>query len=142
MYYFDLVNLILDEITEIKDAVPQVVDGTTYGRMHIYAIESLLAKLYLNSEVYTGVSRWDETIEACDRVINAGLYRLEDDYFRNFSVDNHLSSEIIFAVPFDNVESFFELFLQYHSVLHQRYVVQEHVMSMQVDQLQDKSQSP
>ena len=34
------------------------VDGTTYGRMNYWAGKFLLAKLYLNAQVYTGTEHW------------------------------------------------------------------------------------
>ena len=71
--------------------------------MNYYAGQTLLAKLYLNAEVYTGTPMWDEAIAACDEVINSGLYSLESNYFANFNVDNSGSSEFIFAIPYDEV---------------------------------------
>jgi hypothetical protein len=84
------------------------VDGTTYGRMNFYAGQALLAKLYLNAEVYSGTPMWQQTIDACDEIIIDGLYSLEGNYFANFNEDNGGSKEFIFAIPYDQV--FFEGF--------------------------------
>ncbi len=77
-------------VGDLEAAVPKLshaVDGTTYGRMNYYAGQTLLAKLYLNAEVYTGTIQWDKVIVACDSVINSGKYSLESNYFTNFDVE-------------------------------------------------------
>jgi starch-binding outer membrane protein, SusD/RagB family len=48
----------------------------------------LLARLYLNAEVYTGTPRWDDCKEYCDKVIGSGQYSLATNYRQNFSADN------------------------------------------------------
>ncbi|MEN8202174.1 MAG: RagB/SusD family nutrient uptake outer membrane protein [Bacteroidota bacterium] len=98
-------------VSDLEEAVPklsELVDGSTYGRMNYYAGQMLLAKLYLNAEVYSGTAQWDKTIAACDEIINSGAYSLEGNYFANFNVDNSGSSEFIFAIPYDQV--FFQNF--------------------------------
>ncbi|MBE9510053.1 MAG: RagB/SusD family nutrient uptake outer membrane protein [Bacteroidetes bacterium] len=93
-------------VSDLETAVPKLskaVDGTTYGRMNYYAGQTLLAKLYLNAEVYSGTAQWDKVITACDAVINSGAYSLEANYFANFNVDNSGSKEFIFAIPYDQV---------------------------------------
>lgn len=93
-------------VTNLETAVPKLskaVDGTTYGRMNYYAGQTLLAKLYLNAEVYSGTPQWAKVITACDEVINSGKYSLESNYFANFNVDNSGSKEFIFAIPYDQV---------------------------------------
>ena len=93
-------------VSDLEDAVPKLshaVDGTTYGRMNYYAGMTLLAKLYLNAGVYAGTEMWSKAIAACDTVINSGQYSLESNYFASFNVDNSGSSEIIFAIPYDQV---------------------------------------
>jgi hypothetical protein len=93
-------------VSNLEAAVPKLstaVDGTTYGRMNYYAGQTLLAKLYLNAEVYSGTAMWDEVITACDAVINSGAYSLESNYFANFDVNNSGSKEFIFAIPYSEV---------------------------------------
>ena len=90
--------------SELKANVPNLakkVDGSTYARMNYYAGQALLAKLYLNAEVYTGTPRWAEAAAACDEVINSGSYSLEGNYFTNFNARNEVSRENIFVVPYD-----------------------------------------
>lgn len=89
---------------ELKDNVPNLsknVDGSTYARINYYVGQTLLAKLYLNAEVYTGTARWADAAAACDEVINSGVYSLEGNYFTNFNVRNETSKENIFVIPYD-----------------------------------------
>lgn len=86
--------------------------GTEYGRCSQEFATILLAKLYLNAEVFTScddpkyggegrgaVSAWDECIEECQKIISA--YPLKTEYPYLFSADNNLFDEIIFAVQSD-----------------------------------------
>lgn len=92
--------------TELLESIPdltETLDQSTYGRMHKWAAMTVLARLYLNAEVYTGTERWDDVIEYTDRVIDSGLFQLEPDFRNNFVQTNQNSSEIIFAIPYDEV---------------------------------------
>lgn len=73
-----------------------------YGRADRAAAWMLLAKLYLNAEVYTGQKKYNEALEYCEKIINAG-YSLEPNYEHLFLTDNDKSNEIIFPVRFDGV---------------------------------------
>ncbi len=93
-------------VNDLETEVPKLtrsISGATYGRMQYYAGQALLAKLYLNAEVYTGTAQWSKAAAACDEIINSGLYSLESDYFSNFNQDNSGSSENIFVIPYDEV---------------------------------------
>jgi hypothetical protein len=73
---------------------------STYGKVTKYFAHAILAKLYLNAEIYTGTPRWQECINECKN-ITAGGYALEPMYFDNFrDVVQEKSAEIIFAVPY------------------------------------------
>ncbi len=93
---------------ELNESVPQLAkakDGSTYARMNFYAGKFLQAKLYLNSEVYTGKAEWAKAAAATDEIINSGLYSLEADYFKNFNTNNSGSTENIFVVPYDEAQA-------------------------------------
>ncbi|MFA6484230.1 MAG: RagB/SusD family nutrient uptake outer membrane protein, partial [Bacteroidales bacterium] len=92
--------------SELKEVEPLLPDARTneYGRADKGALWSLLAKLYLNAEVYTGTAKNAECITYCDKVIEAG-YMLEANYQNNFLADNNLSKEIIFPVTFDGLRT-------------------------------------
>jgi hypothetical protein len=62
---------------------------------------ALLAKLYLNAEVYTGTHQWAKAEQYADSVISHGGYSLADNVSAPFLTDNSTNSEIIFSIPFD-----------------------------------------
>lgn len=91
-------------VTEVKTALPllsDIVDKTTYGRFTKWGAYALLAKMYINAEVYTGTPQWDKCIEACDSIIKSNKFSLVANQKDLFRADNELSSEAVFAVPFD-----------------------------------------
>ncbi|WP_010416918.1 RagB/SusD family nutrient uptake outer membrane protein [Anaerophaga thermohalophila] len=90
---FDFVE---SELLEIRDVLPSEV---IYGRFTQNVANTLLARLYLNAEVYTGNPRWQDCIDACEKVSG---YSLEPDYFTNFLTENQVSREVIFAIPYDS----------------------------------------
>lgn len=75
-----------------------------YGRANKGLAAMLLAKLYLNAEVYTGKARYQEcaeTLKALD-----GRYRLHARYNELFLADNdRCTDEIIFPVRQDGVDT-------------------------------------
>jgi len=88
---------------ELLNAIPNLAEnptGVNYGKATKWVAYSLLAKIYLNAEVYTGNPRWQDCIAACDQVINSGWYNLTANYFDNFILSNENSSENIFVIPF------------------------------------------
>ena len=101
----EVFNFVESEILNNIDNLSKANDASTYGRMNYYGARALLAKLYLNAEVYTGEARWDDAIAAADEVINSGLYSLEENYFDNFDADNESSAENIYVLVYDQVFS-------------------------------------
>ncbi len=91
------------DLEESVPLLPKEVDGTTYGRMNYWAGQTLLAKLYLNAEVYTGTPQYVKAAAACTDIIDNGGFDLTGNYFDNFSVSNTGTSEMIFAIPYDQV---------------------------------------
>ena len=77
--------------------------GASYGRMHKYAAHFLLAKLYMNSEVWTGTARYAEAEAQLDQIIDSNLFSLEQTYNNIFAAENSGSTETIFAIPYDEV---------------------------------------
>ncbi len=91
------------EITGAMDDLPKKSDASTYGRLTYYAAQAILAKLYLNAQVYTGTPQWQKAIDASNVIINSGVFNLEKNYSDVFVKDNNTSKEIIFQVPFDHL---------------------------------------
>lgn len=91
--------------TELKAVEAELKAPRTnqYGRMDKAAAWMSLARLYLNSKVYTGTDRYTDAITWVKKVISAG-YTLNSVYKDLFNADNHKrTNEIIFAVPFDGL---------------------------------------
>lgn len=89
------------ELLAVRPNLSSVVGGAYYGRMNKYAADMILAKLYLNAQVYTGTPRWADAIVRCDTLIKSGKFQISGDYFSNFAVQNQNSPETILATPFD-----------------------------------------
>ena len=79
---------------------------------------ALLAKLYINSEVYIGTANWAKASQYCDSVM-AGPYSLASDVKAPFVTENQNSSEIIFSIPFD--EDNFQGFRLHMRTLHYQH---------------------
>ena len=84
---------------ELKEVLPLLPTGIQYGRFTQNVGYTLLARLYLNAEVYTGKPRWQDCLDACDKVKG---YSLTPNYKANFAIKNETSPEIIFAIPYDH----------------------------------------
>jgi starch-binding outer membrane protein, SusD/RagB family len=99
----NLFDYIETELTDIEDLLP-AAGGNEYGRADQGAVWTLLAKLYLNAEVYIESNRYSDCISYCEKVIGAN-YELADNYQDNFLADNYTSPEIIFGLPHDGISS-------------------------------------
>jgi len=87
--------------TELLDIVDKLQPGKEYGRFTQNVANTLLARLYINSEVFIGTPRWQDCIDACNKVTG---YSLEASVKDNWLIENQGSDEIIFAIPYDNKE--------------------------------------
>ena len=99
----ELFTWIENELLAIQPALP-LAGGGEYGRANQSVVDALLARMYLNAEVYTGTQRYTDCIAACNRVIASG-YQLAENYAELFMADNgqnaRANREIIFPVIFD-----------------------------------------
>lgn len=96
------------ELKNVLSDLPTTVGASTYGKPTRYMAWSLLAKMYLNAEVYTGTARNNECIAVCDSIINAASYSLQPraSYLSQFAPTNGASMpEFIFAIPYDPTTS-------------------------------------
>ena len=80
----DYFSYIEKELTEIEGdlAAP---GANTYGRVDKVAAWMLLARLYLNAEVYTGTAQWSKAKEYAEKVINNGYYHLNTTSAQGFT---------------------------------------------------------
>lgn len=105
---------------ELKESIPFLPDvppnNFAVGKGMAY---SLLAKLYLNAEVYTGTAMWKEAENYCDSVINLGVYTLDPQPLGPFVTENTNNPENIFTIPFDEID--FQGFRLHMRTLHYQH---------------------
>ena len=99
-FMFDFVE---KEILAYRGALSKENTPLYYGRATQGMANTLLAKLYLNSEEWTGKPRWADAAAACDSVMKSKQYSLCADYKDNFKVHNEGSTEAIFSIPYSTV---------------------------------------
>ncbi len=90
--------------SELNAALPSLKAATTneYGRLDKAVAQMILAKMYLNAEVYIGTPKYTECMAQCQTIISGG-HSLNTNYLNNFKADNNTSNEIIFALQSDGV---------------------------------------
>lgn len=85
----------------VNDNIALLSTDNTKTTLNYWSAKMILAKLYLNAEVYTGTPRWADAQAQLDDIINNGPFSLENNYFANFSTNNGGSSENILTLPYD-----------------------------------------
>ena len=94
-----LYDFVVSELNEIKDVLRADVTSESYGKFTQGVAYTLLAKMYLNAEVWTGTPNWQGVIDATDKVMSLD-YIIEPNWKTNFEVNNEVSREIIFPITF------------------------------------------
>lgn len=95
----------------MSDQSPMPAPRSNYPRADKGSSAGLLARMYLNSEVYTGAPRWAEAKAVCEQIFAMG-YSLAPDYAALFRGDNGqnpaVRGEMLWAVGYDadNTESY------------------------------------
>jgi hypothetical protein len=89
----EVYDFIISEITGNIPALSEQTGGEYYGRFNKWAAATLLAKMYLNAQVFSdgAYTEWDKCIAACDEVIGSGRYALEADQRLVFITNNENS---------------------------------------------------
>ena len=105
-------NYCVNELQELMaDGSPMMEPRALYPRADKGAAAGLLARLYLNAEVYTGSPMWGEAKAMCESIFDMG-YELCPDYPALFRGDNgqnsQASAELIWAIDYSdaNTESY------------------------------------
>jgi hypothetical protein len=98
----ELFEFVESELLAIEPIMPETND---YGRANKFVVDMLLAKLYMNAQVYTGTARWDDAAIYVNKIINEGGYSLDPNFVQLFSADNSNSNEIIYPLIADAVNS-------------------------------------
>ena len=95
-------------VSELTSTIPELSEETgtaMYGRMNRWAAIGILARVYLNAEVYVGTPEYDEVIALTQQIIDSGEFALEANYSDAFARENHTSRELIWAVPYDAINA-------------------------------------
>lgn len=121
----EIFEFVVKELTEAAPLLKNTYSnrlGEYYGRVTQPVAYFILAKLYLNAEIYTDnnwtdenrangttmnftiagkqYNAWEAVIYYCDRISESG-YQLSGNYEDNFEVFNESSVENIFIIPMD-----------------------------------------
>ena len=112
-------------VSTVKSALPYLKSADNKYMATKYMGFALLAKLYLNSTIYTapapgqeGTPRWEEAGMYCDSVI-AGPYGFDASFQAPFLTNNQNNKEIIFSIPYD--ENNFQGFRLHMRTLHYQH---------------------
>ena len=103
----ELFNWLVNDMEETAELLPANPEKYRAGKGLCYMI---LAKLYLNAQVYTGTANYQKCAEYCQKIIDLG-YQLEsaEDYWKLFCADNDqmlgVGHEIIFSVYQDHINT-------------------------------------
>jgi hypothetical protein len=100
-----LFNYLVSELHSIENKLG--APKFSYPQADQAACWMLLARLYLNAQVFTGTAKWDSCKIYCDKVISSGAYSLATNYRQNFSADNDgdHNPEMIFAWAQDGINT-------------------------------------
>ena len=102
----DLFTWLEGELTDLTSDDSHLLSRSevTFPRVCKGAANALLARMYLNAEVYTGTARWADAKIQAKAAIDAG-YVLHDNYQELFEQDNStngaVNDEFIFGVSYD-----------------------------------------
>ncbi|MCC8187555.1 MAG: RagB/SusD family nutrient uptake outer membrane protein [Bacteroides sp.] len=88
------------ELKDIEGHLP-AISMANYGRVNDAVCWMVLAKLYINAEVYTGSARYTDCITYLKKIIGDGYHKLEPEYKYLFGADNHLCEELIYSIVYD-----------------------------------------
>jgi len=84
----DIFDFCVNELTNLmSDESDMPLPRSNYPRADKGSVAGLLARMYMNSEVYTGVERWAEAKAVCEGIFGMG-YTLCPDYAALFRGDN------------------------------------------------------
>lgn len=110
----EIFSFVEAELLEIQDLL-KVSGSNEYGRVDQVAAWSLLSRLYLNSEVWTGTPRYTDCVTFSNNVMNSSYSINMNDangngtaYDELFIADNDTNgaqSEFIFTLTFDGLQT-------------------------------------
>ncbi len=102
----NLFNYIETELKDLENVLP-AAKSNEYGRADRSAAQALLARVYLNAQVYTGTARYADAATYASKVIAvAGNTVVGNNYTQLFLADNHtFTNEFIFTINYDGTRT-------------------------------------
>lgn len=100
----------VEDLTAAEAALPvawpesDAFGGPTQGRVTKGAAQMALADLYLWRSSFLGSNEWQRASDAARRVIDAGVWRLNADYFATFRPEARGNAEMIFVITNTGVD--------------------------------------
>ncbi|MGZ3838413.1 MAG: RagB/SusD family nutrient uptake outer membrane protein [Flavisolibacter sp.] len=100
----EIFHYVESQLTQIEPNMPATNE---YGRANKAAVWSLLARMYLNAQVYTGTARYTDAMTYAKKVIDQGPgYKLLTNYQWLMRADNNLNNpEFIFTINYDGLKT-------------------------------------
>lgn len=101
----DIFNWIVGELKDLVSSGSAMPEArSNYPRADKGSVWGLLARIYLNAEVYTGTAMWNEAKAACEEIFKLG-YGLASNYADVFRGDNgsnpDVQKEMLFAIDYN-----------------------------------------
>ena len=101
----EVFSFIVSELTDLaSDASAMPAAQTNYPRADKGSVLGLLARVYLNAEVYTGTAMWNEAKATCEAIYRLG-YKLAPTHAELFRGDNgenpDAKGEFLFAASYN-----------------------------------------
>ncbi|MCO6359358.1 RagB/SusD family nutrient uptake outer membrane protein [Roseivirga pacifica] len=87
--------------SSVLDNIASLTTDDTKTTLNQWSARMILAKLYLNAEIYTGTAQWSAAKTQIDMIVNNGPFSLESNFFAPFATNNSGSSENILTLPYD-----------------------------------------
>lgn len=100
----DIYNLIISDLRNAVENLPK--EASNKGRATCYSAAHLLAKVYLARGSAIKDQRgqketdMDSTLFYAEKVINSGMYKLQENFSDLWDINNQGNSEVVFAVQF------------------------------------------
>lgn len=100
----DVYKLIISDLRNAAEYLPE--KAANKGRATCFSAAHLLAKVYLTRGSAVSDNRgqqasdMDSSLVYSEKVINSGLYKLQDDFASLWDMNNQGNSEVLFAVQF------------------------------------------
>ena len=104
--FFEALEKELLDLLSDGSAMP-AKGAVKYPRPNKDAVKALLARMYLNAEIYTGTARWADAKKYASEVIGNGysLHPVFDELFLQDNGEKCSADEFIFAIEYDGEDA-------------------------------------